>query len=670
MRLSCPVLLPVVLAIVAAVAAPRVPAQSLPPDFVAEPIGSDWANPVGFAFVDAASALVAEKAGKLWYVLAGSKSLVLDLRSETLNKGDRGLLDVALDPQFAQNGFVYLLLAVDPNADGLDEEQSTFARLTRYTAAFADGSFTIDPASRVDLLGATWPGGVPSCYLSHTIGMLAFLADGSLVVGAGDGAHHELVDAGGNDPLCFGADRFPGDQDLGAFRAQYMASLAGKILRVDPKSGLGLADNPFFDGDPTSLASRIWALGLRNPFRFALQPGSGPHETLFVGDVGWDAWEEIDVVRGGENFGWPCSEGPVADASYRAADPQGFCARGAFAEPILAWNHSDPGQLGFTGRCTSGVCVYTSGSYPPLCHGGLFFCDLTAGWIKMALLDAYDRVLGVLPFATDAGLPITLRSDPFSGDLVYISLATNQILRLRYVGANQPPVAVVAAAPTVGRPPLLVQFSASSSYDPEGGPLAFLWSFGDGATSTDPDPPHVYTDAGAFTATIELTDVQGKTTAAEIPISTANTPPVITAIDAPLDGSFYQNGVPIELRATASDAEDDLDQKPLDAVWHVDLVEAHHTHPDWVTVTGLSGSVRAAGGRRRWQPLPAPHARGHRQRRRQRVALARHLRRRHQAGRTPRGAERLLAARGAGAERHRPHGIPGQGPGRARVGLG
>jgi len=82
-------------------------------------------------------------------------------------------------------------------------------------------------------------------------------------------------------------------------------SLSGKILRVDPITGKGLSDNPFYNGDADSNRSKVYDYGLRNPFRFAFQPGTG---TLFIGDVGWNTWEEINRGRG-QDFGWPYYEG-------------------------------------------------------------------------------------------------------------------------------------------------------------------------------------------------------------------------------------------------------------------------------------------------------------------------------------------------------------------------
>src|SRR5262245_19683556 len=104
-------------------------APHLPAGFVAEPIGDVWLVPTALCFIDGTRLLVAEKDGKLWLVENKVKrNLVLSLESEVLSNGDRGLLGVAVDPHFDANGYVYLLLVVDPDGDGTDDEQESFSR--------------------------------------------------------------------------------------------------------------------------------------------------------------------------------------------------------------------------------------------------------------------------------------------------------------------------------------------------------------------------------------------------------------------------------------------------------------------------------------------------------------------------------------------------------------
>src|SRR5262249_30546769 len=125
---------------------------------------------------------------------------------------------------------------------------------------------------------------------SHSIGTVMFGNDGSLFVGNGDGSNYTSV-----DPR--------------ALRAQMVNSLSGKIMRIDPLTGSGLADNPFYDATcPTCNRSKVYALGLRNPFRFTVHAVTNE---VYIGDVGWNTWEEINTGKGA-NFGWPCYEGGAA----------------------------------------------------------------------------------------------------------------------------------------------------------------------------------------------------------------------------------------------------------------------------------------------------------------------------------------------------------------------
>jgi hypothetical protein len=227
---------------------------------------------------------------------------VIDLKDEILDNGDRGLLSVAIDPEFATNGWIYLLYIVDPAGDGSDSAGPSFGRLTRYTTAIdVNGDLLADPASRTVLIGASWPEGIPSIHLSHSVGDLRFSEDGSLFVSTGDGAHYDLTDLGGNDPGGFGTGKFDASEDVGAFRSQTVTSLAGKILRIDPATGLGLPDNPWFTGSAADNASRVWAMGLRNPFRFTLKPGSKSPGRLDQRRR-LNTWEELDNCTGGENW--------------------------------------------------------------------------------------------------------------------------------------------------------------------------------------------------------------------------------------------------------------------------------------------------------------------------------------------------------------------------------
>jgi glucose/arabinose dehydrogenase len=564
-------------------------AQQLPDGFIAEPIAGGWASPVGLCWLDQTRLLVAERDGRVWYVENDQKkNLVYDIHEETLTNGDRGLLGIATAPDFDLTGWLYLFYVVDQN--GNDRAALGFSRLIRVHTSFdLAGNLVADPLSRQYLLGDTWSTGVTSCHLSHTIGGLRFLSDGSLVMTTGDNAHYDFTDTGSADPNCFLPGRTPSDQDLGAYRSQYDDTLCGKVLRLDPETGLGLPDNPYFTGDANDLRSRIWARGLRNPYRFTLLPDSGPREALLIADVGWNLWEEINLCAGGENFGWPCFEGLGPQADYQNADFRGICSGigAAHDEPLVAWHHSQGGPSGFRGNCATGLAVYRGDRYPEVYRGRLFFFDYGRNWLRAAELGDDLSIESVLVFGREMGGPVELVEQPGTRDLVYCSLGAG-IFRLRYTGAELPPVAVLGATPVYGPGDLEVELTALASSDPEGQPLSFAWDLGDGTSSTDASLTHSYTGTTSYLVRLTVTDSEGLSSSADALITPNNTPPRILRMLGPADGDEYEHDEPLRL---AAEATDDEDGPALDARWTIDLVHDHHLHPDWATVPGQTGQI-------------------------------------------------------------------------------
>lgn len=322
--------LPAPLPAVGAAAAPEADgAQAvqlgLPTGFVDELVSSGWSQAVGLTFDAWGRAFVWERAGRVRLVVNGVTQPVplLDISEEVGNWGDHGLLGFALDPDFARNGHVYLLYVVDhhhlvhfgtPQYDSQANEYNvdTLARLTRYTASAASGLSVVDPASRLVLVGESISTGVPICGSTHGVGWLEFGADGSLLFSTGDAA-------GGDDSgTCISEGIMAPKANLGPLRSQLVDSLNGKLLRVDPATGDGLPDNPFFDASaPRAPRSRVWTVGLRQPARFTIRPGTGgAHDggggpgTIVIGDVGAETSEELNIVTGpGANLGWPLWEG-------------------------------------------------------------------------------------------------------------------------------------------------------------------------------------------------------------------------------------------------------------------------------------------------------------------------------------------------------------------------
>lgn len=313
-----------------------------PPNFTTVPVGSNWSEATGMAFASDGRMFVWEKGGHVWNVENGVKAAapLIDIEEEVGDWRDFGLLGFAVDPNFYTNGYIYLLYVVDyhhlrwfgtgnynPNTN--EYFHDTIGRLTRYTCNAVDGFRTVDMASRTVLVGESMSTGFPICHQSHGIGSLVFGEDGTLLASCGDGASYDTVDTGGptsgssNTALSDGIITLK--EDVGAFRAQLVDCLNGKVVRIDPATGNGVSSNPFYDPlFPRAPRSRMWAMGLRNPFRMELMPGTGNASptagdpgTLIIGDVGWNAWEELELCDApAQNFGWPVYEGMTAEPSY------------------------------------------------------------------------------------------------------------------------------------------------------------------------------------------------------------------------------------------------------------------------------------------------------------------------------------------------------------------
>jgi glucose/arabinose dehydrogenase len=318
-----------------------VAAQTPPGGFSSVVISSEFSEAVGLTFSkDGNDMFVWERTGKVWVVTNNQTQLLLDISQEVGSWHDHGLLGFALHPQFETNGYFYVLYVVDRHYlmnvgtaayDPAKNEYfaATIGRLALYKATKTGNIFSVDPASRKILIGQTRSSSIAILSKTHGVGSLVFGTDGTLLISSGDGASPSSVDVGSAVESYYSRALADGIitplEDVGSLRSQLLESLNGKILRIDPMTGEGIPSNPFYDAsDPNSVRSKIWALGFRNPFRMNLKPGTGSTDkseanpgVLYVGDVGWNTWEEINVVnKGGMNFGWPIFEGLEAHEVY------------------------------------------------------------------------------------------------------------------------------------------------------------------------------------------------------------------------------------------------------------------------------------------------------------------------------------------------------------------
>ena len=362
-------------------------ATTLPTGFteanLPRPDGSaTWNEAVGITFTPSGRMFVWERTGKVWIIDQANPVTTpfLDIGPEVLAWRDHGMLGFALHPNFEQNGFVYLLFTVDrhhlmncdsppvgapvcngsysPSTTWLPSDQwlnpptntianpgfrkATLGRLVRYQAVKPAGepdyrkATTIDTDSRRVLIGETTIAGPKNTgftltHESHGIGSLVFSPDGTLLVSNGDNASYSSTDVGSASETYYQSALDDGflsaKENVGALRAQLIDSMNGKVMRIDAITGDGIPGNPFYDASaPRSPRSRVWAYGLRNPYRFTIRPGTGSHlredanpGVIYLGDVGWSTWEDLHIIKtGGENLGWPLYEGQTSVSQYNA----------------------------------------------------------------------------------------------------------------------------------------------------------------------------------------------------------------------------------------------------------------------------------------------------------------------------------------------------------------
>jgi glucose/arabinose dehydrogenase len=438
--------------------------------FVTDTVVSGLYIPTAFAFAPDGRIFFALKDGQVMIardgVLLGTPYYTV---SPVNNYTDRGLLGIALDPNFASNGYVYLAYTYDNNP--ADVTGLKTAQVIRVNAPTPAGDVA-DPGSRFVLLGSVtgtpakpscedWPltaDCIPSDYDSHTIGNLRFGPDGALYVATGDGASYASVDVRALRSLCIGDPSI--DCDNNSTNGPDPARLAGKILRVNPANGQGLPDNPFYTGVPTDTRSKIWAYGVRNAFRFTFKPGTN---VIYSGDVGWDNWEELNAVTAGDNLGWPCYEGELPQPGYMAFATCQALSPSSVTFGVYTYGHP-PGAAAVGGAFTG------NNMYSPAYQNTYFFGDYSRNEISTLKVDASDNLIpgSVSVFTNAADGPVQIEVNPDDGDVYYLSINTGELRRIRYVGENRPPVAVASATPIAGLAPLQVQFSSAGSSDLDG----------------------------------------------------------------------------------------------------------------------------------------------------------------------------------------------------------
>ncbi|MEA2457619.1 MAG: hypothetical protein QOC95_591 [Thermoleophilaceae bacterium] len=504
-------------------------AMALPPDFQASPVLTGLIQPTSVRFAPGGGPVfVTEKRGvvKAFDSLADpTPTTVVDLRTETHNVQDRGMLGLAVDPGWPGRPYIYVLYTRDADVGGV---------APKYGTATSDGDpcpnatgagcpvsgrlvrVQVDPATDQAVAMTTLVDGWCQQFPSHTVGDLRFGADGMLYASGGEGASFNYADYGQTGNPC-------GDPagEGGALRAQDIRTTgdplgySGAVIRVSPDGG----------------TPEIVAYGLRNPFRFAVRPGTSE---LWVGDVGGGKWEELDRIPAPGsaeplNFGWPCYEGPDPQSSWvKLNNP--LCASlyaagaGAMANPHWTYNHGAAvDQCPAGASAVSGVAFPSDGGgFPTAYRGGVFVSDYARDciWFVPRGGDGLPDPAHVTTFLHGGAHPVELEMAP-DGSLLYVNLSGGSIVRITYNRLT----AVAAASPTSGVAPLTVQFDGTAS---TGAGLTYAWDLdGDGqfGDATGASPTHAF-PAGTYAVRLRVTDSSGASAlSAPLTISAASAPP-------------------------------------------------------------------------------------------------------------------------------------------------
>lgn len=511
---------------------------------------------------------------KRWNAATGS---VTDLGTiPTHAKGEVGLLGIAAGRDFARTGHFYALFCPLAKQDTM--------RVSRFTVR--DGALAT--GSERELL--SWP--YDTEHVFHMGGAMWMDAKGDLYIGNGDNCHW-------NPGLP--QDTRPERKNWDAFRsAANSRDLRGKILRIHPEPEGTYSipkDNLFADG--RSGRPEVFAMGIRNPFRMTVDDQTG---TLYFGDVGPNVlpelgvtpvgYEEINATRTGGNFGWPLFVGPnealplfdfVTNRQgprYDPASPESLSPRNTGirqlppAQPALIWYSNLSSKqfpsLGSGGRSIMAGPVYhfdpanpSPIKLPEALDGRLFIYEWMRNWIQTVKLNTQGPEIE--PFLPSWNLrrPIDMKIGP-DGALYLIEYGDqwwentdSRIVRILYRRGNRPPVARLTSNETAGVHPLVLEFTAAGSSDPDGDALRFAWTLdGKDQPGDGPRLNHTFTQPGAFQVAVTAIDRSGARHTTSETIHVGNGRPSVR-IDSPAQGSFFdwEARIPYQISVTESDGD-------------------------------------------------------------------------------------------------------------------
>jgi glucose/arabinose dehydrogenase/PKD repeat protein len=564
------------------------PASALtPPDFTDTRVMS-VESPTALAFTPDGRLLVTSEPGRLRVYKDGAllPNPALDISGKVCTNGARGLLGIAVDPDFATNNYIYLYYTFKKH--GVCPQNTANVPVNRVERYVLSDSNTATPDKiLVD--------NIPNMHHNNA-GDLHFGKDGYLYITVGDGACDYAGDSG-----CSGQNDASRDPHI----------LLGKVLRITRDGGIPNT-NPYTGTDSArcNLTGRTtvgkkcqetFASGLRNPFRFAFDPNASDTR-FFVNDVGEGRWEEVSEGSAGADFAWNLCEGNH-DNGARPGSVD--CGAAPYTPPVHDYSH-DTGCSSITA-----AAFVPNGVWPAAYDNSYLFGDYTCGKIFKLTPDGaggYTRTEFVTGLGENSAVAMTFGPHQGSQALYYTTYGGNgpgsgggggEVRRIAYTGStNRSPTAKVVANPTSGSLDLIVNFDASGSSDPDAGDTltSYRWDFGDGSptqTTTSPTTSHRYSTNGIYTASLRVEDNHGALSDPEtVRIDAGNQAPT-PVIESPSADMLFRVDQKITLSGSATDPDDPPQDPSLK--WEVlqhHTAPNHHTHP-YFSGTGNNLTITA-----------------------------------------------------------------------------
>ncbi len=551
--------------------------------------------------------------------------------------GEDGLLGIALDPDFASNGHLFVYYA--PASPNDTDPANFFSRVSRFTVK---SDSTIDPASEKLILE------VPARRLpdepGHTGGGLAFGPDRNLYLSVGDDVNPHSEPSGGYAPLSTRPGTFHDARETSA----NSNDLRGKLLRIKPKAdgGYSIPEGNMFPPGTPKTRPEIYAMGFRNPFRFSIDPKTGwigmadysPDSGTDNPNRGPAGISEWNLIKEPGFYGWPLCMGP--NLPFRNVDYTTSpvtvgdyfdCAKPVNDSPRNTGLRDLPPakapQMYYGYRTSSVPAVIPAGGglapmggpfydfdealksdtkFPEYYDSKPFFYEWSKNRLYSMTLNGNGDLEKINPFLPPPSgqwrAPIDSKFGP-DGSLYVLDWGggfgrhnpDSGLYRVDYISGSRSPVAAVTATPDSGQAPLKVQFSGEKSSDPEGEVITYAWDFdGDGTIdSTEVKPTYTYTKNGVYDARLTVTDPHGKIGTTTIPITVGNTRPEVK-FNYPPNGGFFDLGDVVSWDLSVQDAEDAVIDD-ADIIIQPALGHDEHAHPA-EPLFGRKGSVTTSLG--------------------------------------------------------------------------